>query len=224
MAHTGPVAAHYASAPDNVPVALPGVKATFANLKGGLAKSLSSVYVAIGLARKGRTVLLVDGDATNRTCLKWQALADDWPPTVHVYGWGVPDLARSVRAVQHLFTDVIVDTGPQRPDVIRQALQVAPNMIIPVSPSPVELEQLADTLALAAEIDATSPVYPRVLLVKVRAGTRSSVEARRWLTDRGLPVLTAQVSLRESYALSYGTAGFDLAEYAAVLAELNGDH
>ena len=196
---------------------------TFGNLKGGVAKSLSSVYVALGLARQGRTVLLVDADDTNRTCLKWQALAPDWPPTVHVHGWGIPDLARSVRAVEHLFDDVLVDTGPQKPAIVRQAMQVTQDLIIPVSPSPAELEQLADTLALAAEADALSPVYPRVLLVKVRAGTRSSVEARRWLTSRGLPVMNAQVSQWEQYALSYGTVPADLAEYAAVLTELNGD-
>ena len=198
------------------------MKATFANLKGGVAKSTSSIYVALGQAAKGRTVLLVDADDTNRTCLKWKALAGDWPPTVHVPGWEVPDLARSVQAVEHLFQDVIIDTGPQKPAILRQALMVTDDMIIPVSPSPAELEQLPDTFALAAEVDAISPVYARVLLVKVRSGTRSAAEAREWLTSRDLPVMKAQVHLWETYSLSYGSVPADLAEYAAVLAELDG--
>ena len=199
-----------------------GMRVTFANLKGGVAKSTSSIYVALGQARKGRTVLLVDADDTNRTCLKWKALADDWPPTVHVPGWEVPDLARSVQAVESLFQDIIIDTGPQKPLILKQALLVTDDLIVPVSPSPSELEQIPETLALAAEVDAISPVYARVLLVKVRAGTRSAIEARSWLTSRGLPVMDAEVHHWETYPMSYGSVPADLAEYAAVLAELDG--
>ena len=198
------------------------MKCTFANLKGGVAKSTSSIYVALGLARRGDKVLLVDADDTNRTCLKWKAAAGDWPPTVHVPGWEVPDLARSVQAVEHLFDHVIIDTGPQKPLILKQALLVTDELIIPVSPSPAELEQLPATFALAAEVDAISPVFARVLLVKVRAGTRSALEARSWLTSRGLPVMSAEVHHWETYPMSYGSVPPDLAEYAAVLAELDG--
>ncbi len=47
--------------------------------QGGVGKSTSSVYTALGLAAAGGRVLLVDADATNRTCLKWSSLAEDWP-------------------------------------------------------------------------------------------------------------------------------------------------
>jgi chromosome partitioning protein len=99
---------------------------------------------------------------------------------------------------------------------------VTDELIVPVSPSPAELEQLPDTFALAAEVDAISPVFARVLLVKVRRGTRSAIEARDWLTTRSLPVMDAEVHHWEQYSLSYGTVPPDLAEYADVLAELNG--
>ena len=80
-------------------VTLPGMKVTYGNLKGGVAKSTSSVYTALGLAAAGGRVLLVDADATNRTCLKWSSLAADWPAAVTVTSWEVPDLARRVQAV-----------------------------------------------------------------------------------------------------------------------------
>ena len=225
MACPGTLAAQYrATQPCHAALfgSVPVMKLTFANLKGGVAKSTSSIYVALALARRGDTVLLVDADDTNRTCLKWKALAGDWPPTVHVPGWEVPDLARSVQAVEHLFDHTVIDTGPQKPAILKQALLVSQDMIIPVAPSPVELEQLPDTFALAAEVDAISPVFARVLLVKVRRGTRSAIEARDWLTTRSLPVMDAEVHHWEQYSLSYGTVPPDLAEYADVLAELNG--
>ena len=64
------------------------------------------------------------------------------------------------------------------------------------------------------------PTFAQVLFVKVRRGTRSSVEARAHLTGREVPVMTSEIHLLESYPLAYGTVPADLAEYEAVLKEL----
>lgn len=196
------------------------MRVTFGNLKGGVGKSTSSAYLALGLAAGGGRVLLVDADATNRTCLKWSTLAEDWPSAVTVTSWEVPDLARRVQAVAGDYDHIVIDSGPQKPAILRQALMVTDDLVVTVAPSPVELEQLPDTFALAAEVDAMSPVSAMVLLVKVRAGTRSSVEARAYLTGKDLPVMDAEVHLWEQYALAYGTVPADLAEYQAVMKEL----
>ncbi|MGA2830624.1 MAG: AAA family ATPase [Streptosporangiaceae bacterium] len=196
------------------------VRVTFGNLKGGVAKSTSSVYVALGLAADGGRVLLVDADATNRTCLKWSTLAASWPAAVTVVSWEVADLARRVQAVQGDYDHVVIDTGPQRPAILRQALMVTEDLIVPVAPSPVELEQLPDTFELAAEVDAVSPTFAQVMLAKVRRGTRSLIEARQWLADHDLPVMTAEIPLLEHYPLAYGSIPADLGEYQDVLAEL----
>jgi chromosome partitioning protein len=201
-----------------------GMRVTFGNLKGGVGKSTSSVYTALGLAAAGGRVLLVDADQTNRTCLKWSSLAADWPPAITVVSWEVPDLARRVQAVQADYDHIVIDTGPQRPAILRQALMVTEDLVVTVAPSPVELEQLPDTFALAAEVDAVSPTFAQVLFVKVRRGTRSSVEARRYLTDHELPVMSAEVHLLESYPLAYGTVPPDLGEYEAVIKELDSDN
>jgi chromosome partitioning protein len=196
------------------------MRITLGNLKGGVGKSTSSVYTALGLAAQGGRVLLVDADATNRTCLKWSTLAPDWPASVVVMSWEVEDLARRVQAVERDYDHIVIDTGPQRPKILGQALLVTDELVVTVAPSPVELEQLPDTFDLAAKADAISPVFAQVLLVKVRRGTRSSASARQWLTDNNLPVMTAEVHLLESYPVAYGTVPADLAEYELVLKEL----
>lgn len=196
------------------------VKVTFANLKGGVGKSTSSVYIALGLAAAGGRVLLVDADATNQTCLKWSTLAQDWPASVTVVGWEVPDLARRVQAIQGDYDHIVIDTGPQRPKILSQALLVTDDLIVPVAPSPVELEQLQDTFTLAAEVDAHSPVFAQVLLVRVRTRTRSSIEARARLNELQLPIMDAEIHMREAISLSYGTVPDDLGEYDGVLKEL----
>lgn len=196
------------------------VRITYGNLKGGVGKSTSSVLTALVLAAEGGRVLLVDADQTNRTCLKWSSLAPDWPPAITVVSWEVPDLARRVQAVAADYDHVVIDTGPQRPTILRQALMVTDDLVITVAPSPVELEQLPDTFALAAEVDAISPTFAQVLFVKVRRGTRSSVEARSYLDSHDLPVMAAEVHLLESYPLAYGTVPADLGEYETVVKEL----
>lgn len=196
------------------------MRVTVGNLKGGVAKSTSSVYIALVLAARGGRVLLADCDATNRTCLKWSSLAADWPAAITVVSWEVPDLARRVQAIEADYDHIVIDTGPQRPAILRQALMVTDDLIVPVAPSPVELEQLPDTFTLAAEVDAVSPTFAQVMFAKVRRGTRSSVEARRYLTDHDLPVMAAEIHLLESYPLAYGTVPDDLAEYEAVVKEL----
>ena len=195
------------------------MRATFANLKGGVAKSTSTIYIGLGLAQMGRRVLMVDADATNQTVQKWKADAEFWPDSVVVASYG-RDLARSVQAVAKDYDDILIDTGPQDDKVVSQAFSVTEDVIIPVAPSPVELKQLPATFELAALADALSPTFAQVLLVKVRRGTRSSAEARKFLLERSLPVLSAEVHLLESYSLAYGTVPADLAEYADVLKEL----
>lgn len=199
------------------------MRITIGNLKGGVSKSTSSVYVSLVLAAQGGRVLLADADATNRTCLKWSSMAPDWPAAITVVSWEVPDLARRVQAIEADYDHIVIDTGPQKPLILRQALMVTTDLIVPVAPSPVELEQLADTFDLAAEVDAISPTFAQVMFSKVRRGTRSSVEARRYLNDRELPVMAAEIHLLESYPLAYGTVPSDLGEYEAVVKELDSE-
>jgi chromosome partitioning protein len=196
------------------------MRATIGNLKGGVAKSTSSVYIALVLAAQGGRVLLVDADGTNRSCLKWSSLASDWPASVTVVSWEVPDLARRVRAIEADYNHVVIDTGPHRSKILAQALTVTDDLIVPVTPSPSELEQLEDTFTLAAEVDAHSPVFAQVMLAKVRRGTRSSTAAREWLVEHDLPVMTAETHLLESYPLTWGAIPDDLSEYEAVVKEL----
>lgn len=95
------------------------------------------------------------------------------------------------------------------------------DLLVTVAPSPLELEQLAPTFELAADVDAISATYTHVLLCKVRAGTRSSVEACAYLSERRFSVLEAEIHLWETYSLAYGAMPSRLGEYEQVLGELS---
>lgn len=194
------------------------VRLTVGNLKGGVAKTTTAVHLACGLAASGRT-LLVDADPQAASALDWSTVAGEaWPVTV--IPWAGADLARRVKDVAGDYAHVVIDTGGENDEILGSALMVTDELVVPVAPSLIELRRLPATFQLASKVDVISPVTARVLLCKVRAGTRSGVEARELLESLDLPVMAAQIGLREQYSAAFGTVPADLGEYADVLAEL----
>jgi chromosome partitioning protein len=197
------------------------VRLTVANLKGGTGKTTTAVYLALGLAEHGRT-LLVDVDP-QASALAWSEQAPDFPVTV--IHWPTKDLARRVGQVAGDYAHVVIDTPPGLDGLVRQALLCTDVLLVPLAPSLLEVARLGPTFEAAAETEALRPVSVRLLLVRVRAGTRSARDARIALEalppeGLGMPTLKTEVHLRESYATAYGLVPPDLGEYRDVLAEL----
>lgn len=199
----------------------PGVHITVGNLKGGSSKTTTAVYLALGLCREGST-LLVDADPGQESSHRWSELAGRrWPGTCVVAPVSTRTLYPQLERVAVGYDHVVIDTGPQNPLMLRQAMAFADQVVVPVAPRPLDLAEIPRTLTLAAEVATTSRMLVSILLVQVRAGTRSAADTREMLVDSWeAPVLETQTPLRESYALAYGTAPADLAEYTDVLAEL----
>ena len=200
------------------------MRITVGSMKGGVAKTTTAVYLALGLAKHPRhgRVLLVDADPEQSSAYQWSVLAGEaWPAAVTVIPWATRDLGRRVREVADDYSHVVLDTGPKNPALLRQALSVSDRFVIPVSPRPLDLAELPATLDVAAEVENTHPLRTIVLLVQVRAGTRSAAETRALLSDDlQFPVFRAQIGLRESYSLAHGTVPDSLAEYDYVLQEM----
>ena len=194
------------------------VRVTLGALKGGVAKTTSSVHLACGLARTGRT-LLVDADPQAASALDWSTVAGESFP-VTVIPWSGPDLAQRVRQVADDYAHVVIDTGGENDVILSAALMATDELIVPVAPSLIELRRLPATFELASKVDVISPVTARVLLCKVRTGTKSATDARELLEDLGMPVMAAQIGLREQYSGAFGSAPSDLGEYEDVLREL----
>lgn len=187
------------------------------NLKGGVAKSTSAVYLAEGLARHGRT-LLVDADPQG-TVLTWSELAGDgFPPVVSL---PTRDLRRRLRELAKDYEHVVIDTAPGNPAISRSAVLAADVVVIPTSPTLVDLDRLRPTLELLIEVEEQQPFQVRILLTRVRAGTISGRTAREFLADEvELPLFEATITLREFYGASFGLVIENLGEYADVVGEL----
>lgn len=60
------------------------MKITIGNIKGGVGKTTSAVYLALGLSRSGRT-LLVDADPEQASAFGWwEAAGESWPDACSV--------------------------------------------------------------------------------------------------------------------------------------------
>lgn len=193
------------------------MRLTCGNLKGGVGKSTSAVFLACGLAQHGRT-LLVDADPQG-SILGWSVDAGAAFPTT-VIAWPTRDLAKRVTAVADDYEHIVIDTGPAQEHLLRQAVAVSNHLVVPVAPSLMDVRELARTLQLVDDLEPVRRVPAHILLTKVRAGTTAARDARVGLTEQGLPVLASQIALREFYAQAWGTPVDSLGEYGQVLDEL----
>lgn len=201
------------------------MKITVGNLKGGVGKTTTAVYLATALAADSARVLIVDADPQSQSAYDWAQLAIsrgyDLPWTV--YPWATDDLATRVRGILDQYDHVLIDTGGETPRLFRAACMVTDDLLIPVAPNEIEMRRLPASFAAAAEVDAMGhPVYPRILLTRVDNRTGDGPAARAFLAAQSppLPVLGAHVRDAVLYSRAHGHVPTDLGDYAAVLAEL----
>lgn len=187
------------------------------NLKGGTGKTTTSVFLAAGLQRDGRT-LLVDADPQG-SALAWSALVEDWPiPTI---GLPKPVLHRQLPQLAREYDHVVVDCPPADEAIVRSALLVTDTVLMPMSPTMMDLNRLRPTLGLLADVAPMNEPRIFALLTRVRPRTSMSTAARQWLADCEVPVLSAEIPLREVFARALGELPVAGTAYDAVLAELS---
>jgi len=183
------------------------------NLKGGTGKTTSATALALALSERGRT-LLVDADPQG-SALAWSEEAGFPFLTI---GLPVRDVHTRLIQVGADYDHVVIDTPPGSQPIVRSSVLAADVVVIPCSPSGVELRQLGPTFELLAELEPHTPLL-RVLLTQVHARTTAARVARELLTQVDIPLLQAEVPHRQGYRTAFGGQPM-LTHYNAVLTEL----
>lgn len=188
------------------------------SLKGGVGKTTSAMYLATAAAASGRPVTVIDADSEHSAC-RW---AEHVALPFQVVA-GEPDrLARQVKAARESAPDsvVLIDTPPNSRELLTRAGGLADLALVPVAPTGLEVDRLAPTLELLADLQAQrESLDVAVLLTRWNERRKLAREAQEALD--GLPVLTARVRELEIYKAAFGSLPDAAGEYAAVWKELN---
>lgn len=197
------------------------VRVAVVNLKGGTAKTTSSMFLAAALARRGRT-LLVDADPQG-SALSWSeaAEADGYELPFSVVGIPTQDVHRKLPRVAGDYDHAVIDTPPGEIGVTRSALRAARVALVATSASVMDVSRFRPTLDLLADVeDLNDELAYHVLITRVRRISREGRDARAVMEEMGLPVLQTEIPHLSFYSEAFGGRLEDLAEYDDVAAEL----
>jgi chromosome partitioning protein len=170
---------------------------TVATMKGGSGKSTLASCLAVHWHLRGRHPTLVDADPQRsimRLAARERALGG-----VAVVEDATDEAANTARRIATGGSMVIVDTPGFRSKVALDCLAAADFVLVPVKPSPLDVDRMLDTLGtLTSRADGRQPVV-RCVLTQT---TRDSVIARHIrdeLAAAGLPVLNSEMVNRVAY-------------------------
>jgi chromosome partitioning protein len=149
---------------------------TFANEKGGVGKSTTSVHFAYWLADKKKKVALVDADP-QRSCSKW---IKGMGSTITVTILTTPDeLLERIPEIAREVDYLVIDAPPGLAECSRAILFRADLAIIPCQPTGLDLDAASDAVRLVRQAQSVRGGLPNVGMFVNRAakGTKLKDEA-----------------------------------------------
>jgi chromosome partitioning protein len=170
---------------------------TVATMKGGSGKSTVASCLAVYWHLRGRRPTLIDADpqrsimglAARERALGGVAVIED----------ATENAVKTARRLSGAGGLVIVDTPGFRSQTTLDCLAAADFLLVPVKPSPFDVDRMLDTLGfLTDRPDGRRPLF-RCLLTQTTRDSVISRHIRSELTEAGLPVLQSEMQNRVAY-------------------------
>jgi chromosome partitioning protein len=163
---------------------------TVVNLKGGSTKTTTSAFLAHAYAKQGLRTLVVDTDP-QASLLHWSGQAGwEFP----VIGYAVPKLHLALGGiVGDRYDVVVVDTPPleEKAGIVYGALRAADIVLIPMAPTMMEFQRLADVWAAVDEVNGLreDDILSSVVLTRVVPNAASTQVFRGLIEGEGREAL-----------------------------------
>ncbi len=176
---------------------------TIATLKGGSGKSTIASCLAVQWQVLGRRPILIDADPQRsiaRLAARERALGG-----VPVFEDSHATVAATARRHAPQGDPIIIDTAGFRTAATLAAISVADLVIVPVKPSPLDVDVMVDTARALSSGSHTPPPF-KCLLTQTTRDTIIARHIRQELRSSGFPVLDSEISNRVIYgeAALYG--------------------
>ena len=189
---------------------------TIGNTKGGVGKTTLALNFAVGRAREGRDVWLIDGDR-QASALTAVAARDQGGHRPAIACSSYPD-GRVLRSQMQLqapkYDDVVIDAGGRDSTALRAALTLCDVLLIPIVPRSLDVWALDDMVELIEETCAIREDFPALAVLNLADPRgKDNDEAAEFIV--GVPALRylpAPVRRRKALASATGL-GLSVAEY-----------
>lgn len=173
-----------------------GTIITVATMKGGSGKSTLASCLAVHWHLTGRRPTLIDADP-QRSIMRLAA-RERGLGGVSVVEDATEDASKTARRLAAGGL-VIIDTPGFRSRTTLDCLAAADFLLVPVKPSPFDVDRMLDTLSILTErADGRRPLF-RCLLTQTTRDLVIARHIRAELAEAGLPVLRSEITNRVAY-------------------------
>lgn len=179
---------------------------SFANSKGGAGKTTAATLLAPELARRGRTVSVIDADP-QRWISRWCDAAPKMPGMRHVSYVSLSSLQRHVEAEAARSEFVVVDLPGTSNELTPNAVTLSDYVVIPVQGCAMDAQGGAQILDLLDYLHrkAGLAIAHSVVLSRVNpmVTTRALTTVKLLLAARGVHVIDTPITERSAFRDMY---------------------